>query len=166
MQTYSGVSSGCHPEVDDADERAFVTSWTGAGPDDSDLALSVRDALDWDVFVRGLRLRCSVSSGWVTLEGTVEHERQRAHATRLVRGLAGVRGVTSRLVVAPRALLVEVRRAAIEAARTHGRDGEPVVLSIELHEGDVAITGALGAMAERIASAVRSIRGVREVRVG
>ncbi len=45
------------------------------------------------------KVKVTVSKGRVTLEGEVEWEYQKEDAERVVRRIAGVRGVTNRLVV-------------------------------------------------------------------
>lgn len=58
---------------------------------DTDIALAVRRALDWDVYVVGDRIQSTVSNGWVTLDGEVDFLSEREDAERAVHRLAGVR---------------------------------------------------------------------------
>jgi osmotically-inducible protein OsmY len=59
----------------------------------------VRQALTGEASASARSIRSTVASGWVTIEGTVDHWAEREAAERAARGLAGVRGVTNRLAV-------------------------------------------------------------------
>jgi osmotically-inducible protein OsmY len=69
--------------------------------DDSDLARTVRTALEWDALVPSQRIRSTVSNGEVTLEGTVESWGQYEDAARAVRYLPGVRAMRNLIQVEP-----------------------------------------------------------------
>jgi len=66
---------------------------------DSELADAIREALEWDEFVPHESVRATVCEGLVTLEGTVRRFHESAYAERIIRLLAGVRGVRNRLAV-------------------------------------------------------------------
>jgi osmotically-inducible protein OsmY len=68
---------------------------------DTELAHRVLEALRWDVMVPDERITARVEGGWVTLEGDVEWDYQREAATRAVRNLSGVRGLTTLLTLRP-----------------------------------------------------------------
>jgi osmotically-inducible protein OsmY len=65
----------------------------------SEIAQAVRHALERNVFVPADRIRTTVSKGWVTLEGNVDHYSEGVAAARTVRDLAAVRGVTNLIKV-------------------------------------------------------------------
>lgn len=69
---------------------------------DHEIALAVRHALVWDVYVPDKCILSTVSSGWVTLEGDVDLSHQREDAVRAVERLSGVRGVTNHITVKTR----------------------------------------------------------------
>jgi osmotically-inducible protein OsmY len=60
-------------------------------PTDTELAQAVRTALELQESIAHRRLRTTVFDGWVTLQGTVDRQSERA-----VRSVAGVRGVPAR----------------------------------------------------------------------
>jgi osmotically-inducible protein OsmY len=64
-------------------------------PNDTELAQAIVDALTWNALVPLHRVKVVVSSGWVTLSGTLEWEYQRTSAERTVRGVGGVKGVSN-----------------------------------------------------------------------
>ena len=71
------------------------------GPAGSDSALpeAAANALEWDSTMSGSAVEATVADGWIRLTGTVAAPHQKGAAERLVRGLAGTRGVTNCIVV-------------------------------------------------------------------
>jgi osmotically-inducible protein OsmY len=69
----------------------------GAGLSNADVARAVRQALERDLPDVGSRVACTVSAGWVTLEGAVDHWKQRGDVEHVVRQLHGVLGVANQL---------------------------------------------------------------------
>jgi osmotically-inducible protein OsmY len=71
---------------------------------DAELADHVATALSWNVALPATRITVRVCAGWVTLAGEVEWRHQREAAQRTVSHLAGVRGVTNRIIIGRRAI--------------------------------------------------------------
>ena len=69
---------------------------------DADIATGLARALRWEAAIPTDSIGVSVSKGWVTLEGRVPWYYQKEDVERVVRGIAGVRGVSNH---------IEVRRA-------------------------------------------------------
>ena len=67
-------------------------------------------ALEWDAFVSVDKLYVTVSKGWVTLKGDVEWQFQKQDAERVVRRLAGVKGVINLITVKPRITPSELKQ--------------------------------------------------------
>lgn len=75
----------------------------GAGvdtPSDSELAVAVRRALQWDARVQDQGIRSTVTAGVVILDGEVPSLAQQVQATRVVLRLHGVKRVDNRLRIA------------------------------------------------------------------
>ena len=87
------------PHVRDVANNIVVKLPGIGAPTDTELAQAVRTALALQETVPHQRLRTTVSDGWVTLQGTVEHQSQREAAKRAVRNVAGVRGCASAITV-------------------------------------------------------------------
>src|SRR5258705_9834893 len=68
---------------------------------DADLAAAALHALEWDAFVPVDTVEVTVSKGWVTLHGEVEWAFEKEDAERVVRRLAGARGVLNVITVKP-----------------------------------------------------------------
>ncbi|MEY4543996.1 MAG: hypothetical protein RL685_191 [Pseudomonadota bacterium] len=73
----------------------------GSGRTDADIARAVRDALQWNVCVPDARIRSTVSSGRVVLEGDVDDTRQRDDAAKAIANLAGISSIVNLIEVAP-----------------------------------------------------------------
>ena len=141
--------------------------------DDTDIAAAAVHALEWDPKVPDPWIQVTVRDGWITLEGSVEHQFEKAAADRAVRRLIGSRGLTNAILVAPGQRAGEPAprrgdelRADIEAAlkRSASVDSRQITVEIE-SDGEVVLTGDLHSHAEldeaeRIAWTARGVARV------
>jgi osmotically-inducible protein OsmY len=110
------------------------------------------------------KLNVTVTKGWVTLKGEVEWQYQKAGAERVVRRLAGVKGVTNLIMVKPRVtpseLKEKIERALIRNAQT---DAERI--TVEVQGAKAILRGAVCSWAEREEAerAAWSAPGITEV---
>jgi osmotically-inducible protein OsmY len=117
---------------------------------DVGIAESAVRALELDSLIPQGAVKVSVSGGWVTLRGEVEWEYQRTEAERVVRTLAGVKGVTNLVTVRPRTgpspdeLKRSIEHALIRSAET---DADRITVTTEGHK--VILTGSVRSWAER-----------------
>jgi osmotically-inducible protein OsmY len=107
----------------------------------------------------------TVSQGWVTLKGEVEHVFQVRDAERAVRRHAGVKGVTNLIgvnkpLVLPTDLKQQIERALIRNAQTDARR-----ITVEVQGSEVILRGAVSSYAEKKAAeeTASSALGVTEV---
>lgn len=134
---------------------------------DTSLAKAVRHTLEWDALVPDDRITSTVSDGWVTLEGTVDHWHEREAADRAVRHLTGVRGVVDRIVVkVPDSIESEKIRGEIEAALERRADRVARRIHVDIQHGQVTLTGLVRSFDEKraVIGAVRGTTGVGTVR--
>jgi osmotically-inducible protein OsmY len=115
---------------------------------DEDLARAALNALTWSISVPADHIKVKVSKGWITLEGTVEWQYQKAAAERAVRDLVGVRGVVNLIDVKPQANPVEVK-AAIEAALKRSAEVDANHIKVETDGDKVILRGTVRSWAER-----------------
>jgi osmotically-inducible protein OsmY len=132
---------------------------------DTELAAAVRRTLDWYSFVPTELIRATVTDGVVTLEGNVPYTSQRLDAARVIRGLAGVRGVVNNIVVNEPRVAPHAIRAAIVDALVRQAEREMRDVQIDIVDGRVTLTGNVHSAAERraIIGAATGTDGVEEV---
>ena len=92
------IGCGRYWESDVVNATAVVASGTPAAADLL-LAHEVRRALEWDSVAPDERIQTTISNGWVTLQGSVDHMADGMDAERAVRGLVDVKGVTNLIEV-------------------------------------------------------------------
>ena len=117
---------------------------------DTDIAQAVLRALDWDIAVPHEKIKARVDDGWVTLEGEVVLQFQRAAAENAVRRLNGVRGVTNqiRLQVRPSAQPAEVKNR-IEAALRRSAEIDARGIQVDAKDSMITLRGKVRTWAER-----------------
>lgn len=133
---------------------------------DHDIAQMVRRVLEWDVRVPDDRITCTVSEGWVTLEGDVEVWPQREDAEHAVRHLACVRGVNNLIVVHPQSASSTEIEQAIHEALERRAQLEADRIQVRFDEGTVILTGHVGTWKEKhaIIEAVSHAPGVQTIK--
>jgi osmotically-inducible protein OsmY len=118
------------------------------GPDDAALAKAAVEALNWRTTVPDERVKVTVSKGWITLEGDVDWYFQRASSEDAVRHLHGVRGITNRIQITPKATSTEVR-SLIESAFRRNAELDAQRVRVETRDGNVVLRGDVRSWAER-----------------
>ena len=134
---------------------------------DTEIARAVRQALEWDVLIPHERIRSTVSSGVVMLEGTVETFSQIEDAVRCIDRLAGVRGVDCLLDIEPLAPAVslDALRKTIEGALERHALHASKHVRIVIADGNVILSGTVPSWSERkaVEGAARATHGVLKV---
>jgi osmotically-inducible protein OsmY len=116
--------------------------------DDVDIARSAVNALDWNASLPGDHIKVSVSKGWVTLDGEVDWYYQKRAAEDAVGILAGVRGVTDKIVVKARGPKVEDVKNKIEAALKRNAEIDSKKIAVQASDGKVTLSGTVRSWAE------------------
>jgi osmotically-inducible protein OsmY len=94
------------------------------------------------------RIKVVVREGEVVLEGKLEWQFQRENAESTIRGLRGVRGVTSLIVLEPRVSATDVKHKIEDAFRRSAEvDAEHVL--VNAYGGEVTLKGRVRTWAER-----------------
>jgi osmotically-inducible protein OsmY len=115
---------------------------------DEDIAASCVSALKSSASVPGDKVKVTVSSGWVTLDGEVEWQYQKIAAESTVRYLTGVKGVTNLITVKPRVSPTAVK-AKIEDAFKRSAELEAERITVEVQGGKVTLRGSVRSWPER-----------------
>jgi osmotically-inducible protein OsmY len=132
---------------------------------DADLAAAVLGALRWDATIPAGKVDVTVSQGWVTLKGEVDHYFQKRDAEPAIERLSGVRGVSNLLTVKPQPvpqdLKSQIQKALVRHAQTDASR-----ITVEVQGSEVILRGTVSSYAEKKAAeeTVCSASGVTEVR--
>jgi len=115
---------------------------------DLDIAAAVARALEWDAMLDLNKLDVTVSKGWVTLRGQVEWQFQKEDAERVVRRIAGVKGVTNLVTVKPRVSPQDLKQQ-IEKALVRSAQVDAQKITVEVDGSKVILRGSVRSWAER-----------------
>ena len=132
---------------------------------DADLVAAVLGVLRWDAAIPAGKVDVTVSQGWITLKGEVDHGFQKRAALRTICRLSGVKGITNLMMVKPRVLPTDLKqqieRAFLRNAQTDARN-----ITVEMEGSRVILRGTVRSSAEKQAAedtACWSAPGVTEV---
>jgi osmotically-inducible protein OsmY len=152
-----------HGVLDVANDIEVRTSGSKQ-PTDAEIARTIRQTLEWDVFVPAKQIHSTVTQGWVTLEGSVESYYERLQAERAVAHLLGVRGVSNKIRVVTTVKPEQVKELIEEVLEVRA-DREADRIKVRVEEGEVTLTGAVKSWEEKksILGAVSHTFGITEV---
>ncbi|MEX1183285.1 MAG: BON domain-containing protein [Gemmatimonadota bacterium] len=131
--------------------------------DDTDIAMAAASAIKWSALVPST-VSATVERGWVMLDGEVDWAYQRRAAENAVRDLAGVRGLSNRIRVKPRAVPEDVIDRIKKAFRRSAQIDADLI-SVSASGGKVSLSGNVRSWSERTEAehAARAAAGVTEV---
>jgi osmotically-inducible protein OsmY len=130
---------------------------TDAERTDADIAAAAVRALEADELAPLDNLEVTVSNGWVTLKGEVEHYFEKNEAEWVVSRLAGVRGVTDLIWIHPGATRrhrastspEEIKRKIEDALRRSAEtDADRIAVEVQ-DDGRVILRGTVRSWAEK-----------------
>jgi osmotically-inducible protein OsmY len=94
------------------------------------------------------KITATLQEGFVTLEGTVEWNYQKASAADAAESVLGVRGVTNLIKVKPRVSPASIKEA-IEAALRRSAELDAKSIQVSAHDSTVELTGKVHSFSER-----------------
>lgn len=132
---------------------------------DMEIDVAARKTLEWDALVPNERIEVTVTNGWVALEGEVTLLRERDDAERMIRRLAGVRGVYNQITVNALEANPENVREAIEEELRERAHIEAGRIKVSLNGGTVTLTGPVQSWEEEraIINAAARAPGVKSI---
>jgi osmotically-inducible protein OsmY len=119
--------------------------------DDTSIATAAVTALSWNSAIPPEVIQVTVRDGWVTLNGAVPWQFQRAAAEKSIEHLYGVRGVSNSIVVKAPIAASDVRHR-IEEAFKRSADVDAAHVTVEAHNGTVTLKGTVHSLTERAAA--------------
>jgi osmotically-inducible protein OsmY len=114
---------------------------------DADIAAAAIRALEWDAGITE-KIDVTVSKGWVTLRGEVEWQFEKEDAERVVRRLAGVKGVTNLITVKPKVSSSDLKKK-IEQALVRSAELDANTITVEVQGSKAILRGTVRSWAER-----------------
>jgi osmotically-inducible protein OsmY len=110
----------------------------------SDIVTALKSALplSWD------KIKVTVRSGFVNLEGTVDWNHRRNAAESAVRRVKGVKGVTNAIIVKPSAEPSEIRQKIMDAFKRNA-EVDANRITVEAHGNEVVLKGTVRSWIER-----------------
>ena len=115
---------------------------------DPEIARDAVQELQNHISIPADRIKVTVKSGWVTLEGSVEWQFQKAMAESAVRKLKGVLGITNNIEVKPQVSPSDIK-TKIEEALKRSAEIDARRISVEIDGSTVKLYGSVRAWAER-----------------
>ncbi len=115
---------------------------------DADIAAAAVHALEWDAFVPADAVKVTVAKGWVTLKGEVEWQYQKSDAERVVRRLAGVRGVTNLIAVKPKVTASDLKKK-IQDALVRDAQLDAGRITVEVQGSKAILRGTVRSWSEK-----------------
>ncbi len=118
---------------------------------DADLAAAVLGALRWDAAIPAGKVAVTVSQGWVTLKGEVDHYFQKRDAEPAIERLSGVRGVSNLLTVKPQPVPQDLK-SQIQKALVRNAQTDASRITVEVQGSEVILRGTVSSYAEKKAA--------------
>jgi osmotically-inducible protein OsmY len=115
---------------------------------DVEIAAAAVRALEWDAVLVPEKIEVTVSKGWVTLKGTVDWEYKKREAERVVRNLAGVKGVSNLIDVKPNVTPSDIKKK-VEQALVRSAHTDAQRITVEIEGNKVILRGTVRSWAER-----------------
>jgi len=115
---------------------------------DPEIARDAVHELESHISIPGDQIKVAVKNGWLTLEGTVDWQFQKALAESAVKKLKGVIGVTNSIDVKPRVSPKDVK-SKIEEALRRSAEIDARRITVEVEGNTVRLYGTVRSWAEK-----------------
>jgi osmotically-inducible protein OsmY len=115
---------------------------------DPEIARDAVHELESHVGIQSDNIKITVNKGWVTLEGNVDWQYQKALTQSVVKNLKGVTGIGNNIAIKPKVSPQDVKDKIEEALR-RSAEVDANRMSVEVVDGTVNLYGVVRSWAER-----------------
>jgi osmotically-inducible protein OsmY len=115
---------------------------------DPDIASDIVAALKTELPLTWDKIKVTVKSGWVTLEGEVDWNYRRTAAESAARRVKGVKGITNSISVKPSAAPSEIKQKIMDAFKRNA-EVDANRITVETHGNEVVLKGTVRSWIER-----------------
>jgi osmotically-inducible protein OsmY len=115
---------------------------------DPEIARDIVHELESHISIPADQIKATVKSGWVTLEGSVDWQYQKAIAESAVKRIRGVVGITNNIEVKPHVTPSDIK-SKIEEALKRSAELDARRITVETDGGTVRLYGSVRAWVER-----------------
>ena len=116
--------------------------------DDSDVVNEILNAYKWNWEIPNDQIKIKVENGWVTLEGEVQWNYQREAATRLIKKLVGINGVSNHMTIKSETH-DEIEKMGIESALARNWATKEQDIHVTVSGSKVKLTGSTASWYEK-----------------
>jgi osmotically-inducible protein OsmY len=121
-------------------EIKFSSSW--GKKDDNEIATEVLNAFKWNWQIPNDKVKVKVEDGWVTLEGELQWNYQKAAAKDAVKNLLGVKGVSNNITIKSETQdLIEKRDIESALRRNWATTDKDIMVNVSDH--NVRLSGTV-----------------------
>lgn len=120
-------------------------------PNDTEITNAALYTLRWHTWIPNDRIKVTVRNGWLTLEGDVDWQYERAAAREAVSHLIGVKGVTNLISLTTKPQPTDIARK-IESAFKRSAEIDARHVKVEAHDNTVVLTGRVSSPSELTAA--------------
>ena len=115
---------------------------------DPEIAQDAVRELERHISIPSDKIKVTVKSGWVTLEGSVDWQYQKTLAEAAVKKLRGVLGIINNIEIKPKVTPTEIKNKIEEALR-RSAELDARRISVEVEDSTVKLYGSVRSWAER-----------------
>ncbi len=116
---------------------------------DTEIALAVKSALQWNTVVEDEKIKVKVEDGWVYLDGAVEWEYQKKSARTSVEYHRGVKGVTNNIIIESKPIDTTEIKKKIAAAFHRSATIDSSAIKLETSGHRVTLKGTVRSWSEK-----------------
>jgi osmotically-inducible protein OsmY len=117
---------------------------------DTEIEEDVRDALLWDPVTESWELSASVDNGMVTLNGVVDSWQEKQLASKVAKGVSGVKGIINQVSVDYKTERSDAEmEEEIQQALRWDAYVDDALITVNVDNGQVTLTGTVGSLAEK-----------------